>query len=146
MAFYVGNIATTVLEAINKIGSLANGPILAVFALGLLSKRVHGTGAVCALLLGIAFNVYCWLMLPNISWLWWNVGGFVIACGVGVLSSLLYKPASQEYYAEHLNPDTLEKRVKNYLTTESNVNWRLRGIYLVAWFFCLLSVLWILQG
>lgn len=36
-AFFVGDIAPTVLEAINKIGSLINGPVFAVFALGILS-------------------------------------------------------------------------------------------------------------
>ena len=36
LSFYVDDIASTVLEAINKIGSLINGPILGVFLLGLL--------------------------------------------------------------------------------------------------------------
>lgn len=45
LAFYVGDIAETVLEAINIIDSLINGPVLAVFALGLFTRRAGGTGA-----------------------------------------------------------------------------------------------------
>ena len=43
MSFFVGGIISTVLEAINQIGSMANGSILAVFALG--SFETHRTTA-----------------------------------------------------------------------------------------------------
>ena len=45
MSFFVDDIASTVLVAINKIGSLVNGPVLGVFMLGLLTKRSNGSGA-----------------------------------------------------------------------------------------------------
>ena len=45
MAFYVGDIADTVLVTINKIGSLINGPVLGVFVLGILTRRCNGLGA-----------------------------------------------------------------------------------------------------
>jgi Na+/proline symporter len=40
--FLVGDIADTVIVAINKIGSLINGPILGVFLLGLLTQVCIG--------------------------------------------------------------------------------------------------------
>jgi len=43
-SFYVDNVAQTVIESVNKIGSLINGPLLAVFAMGMLSRRVNGQG------------------------------------------------------------------------------------------------------
>ena len=42
MAFHVDDIASTVLVAINKIGSLINGPVLGVFIMGLLTTRATG--------------------------------------------------------------------------------------------------------
>ena len=79
MSFFVGDIAPTVLEAINKIGSLANGPILAVFVLGFFVSRVTGWLAIPGLLAGMVFNGWCWLALPEVSWLWWNLIGCVVA-------------------------------------------------------------------
>ena len=43
-AFAVGSISDTVLEGINKIGSLFYGPILAAFIMGILSKRAQWFG------------------------------------------------------------------------------------------------------
>lgn len=88
-SFHVGGIAETVLEAINMIGSLINGPVLGVFALGLLTRRADGKGAIGGLLGGFAFNTYCWVFLPTVSWLWWNVSGFVITFALGYALSLL---------------------------------------------------------
>ena len=57
MSFFVDDIATTVLVAINKIGSLVNGPVLGVFMLGLLTKRSNGSGACTGLLFGFFINI-----------------------------------------------------------------------------------------
>lgn len=89
MAFFVGDIADTVLEAINQIGSLANGSILAVFALGLLTGRSFGQGAIVGLILGIVVNCCFWLFVPSVSWLWWNVIGFLTTFAAGYCWSLL---------------------------------------------------------
>ncbi|MYM64882.1 sodium:solute symporter [Pseudomaricurvus sp. HS19] len=142
MAFYVGDIAPTVLEAINKIGSLANGPILAVFALGILTHRVSGPHAIAGLLLGIAGNGACWLLLPDISWLWWNVMGFVVTVGVALLLSLL--PATQAAMPHPL--DVYEHVIGNYLREESRCNWYRRSAWLVVWFVGLLVLLFFMQG
>lgn len=87
-AFHVGDIAETVLEAINIIGSLINGPVLGVFALGLLTRKANGKGAIGGLLLGFGFNIFCWVYLPDLSWLWWNVSGFVITFVLGYTLSM----------------------------------------------------------
>ena len=44
LAFWVDDIASTVLVAVNKLGSLINGPLLAVFVMGLLTQSVTGRG------------------------------------------------------------------------------------------------------
>jgi SSS family solute:Na+ symporter len=43
-AFFVDDIASTVIVAVNKVGSLINGPILGVFLLGLLTRSATGQG------------------------------------------------------------------------------------------------------
>lgn len=90
-SFFVGDIAESVLVAINKIGSLINGPVLGVFALGLLTVKANGHGAIAGLISGFLFNVLCWLYLPDVSWLWWNVFGFAVCFVVGFGVSLFIK-------------------------------------------------------
>ncbi len=142
MAFFVGDIADTVLEAINQIGSMANGSILAVFALGLLTTRTHGSGAILGLFLGIAVNACFWLFVPSVSWLWWNVIGFVVTFTTGWALAFVYSPDARQAYAEHLDTETLESSVSNYLAQEAKVNWRQRSLLLLLWFVMLTGLLW----
>ncbi|MEM9254166.1 MAG: sodium:solute symporter [Pseudomonadota bacterium] len=138
MAFYVGDIAPTVLEAINKIGSLANGPILAVFALGFLTERVSGPHAITGLLAGIALNAMCWLFLPGLSWLWWNVFGAALTFCVAVgLSWMMPSGMGQRVVLK----DLLERGVQQVLLTEARVNWYRRSVWLMLWFLTLLLLL-----
>jgi SSS family transporter len=89
-AFYVENISTTVIEAINKIGSAFYGPIAAVFFLGLFVRRASAIGAIVGLLFGVTVNLALWLFLPQVSWFWWNAIGFLDTMLVGYLVSYLY--------------------------------------------------------
>ncbi|MBT8365187.1 MAG: sodium:proline symporter, partial [Deltaproteobacteria bacterium] len=86
-SFYVGDVSQTVIESINKIGSLINGPLLAVFVMGMLSRRVNGQGAIIGLVVGFCGNLWLWQFTPKISWLWWNVVGFFVAYAIGYLVS-----------------------------------------------------------
>ena len=56
--------------------------------MGLLTQRVTGRGARIGFAAGFISNLLLWLGAPEVSWLWWNVSGFLIAVSVGVLSSL----------------------------------------------------------
>ncbi|MEM6708884.1 MAG: sodium:solute symporter [Pseudomonadota bacterium] len=84
-SFQVEQIAPTVLESINKIGSMANGPLLALFCLALLFKGVKERAAISAFLMAIAVNGAVAWLAPQVSWLWWNVIGFFVALGGAVL-------------------------------------------------------------
>jgi SSS family solute:Na+ symporter len=83
-SYQVERIAPTVLEAINKIGSMANGPLLALFTMALLipgvSQRVAAAGFACGLLVNLAL----WAFAPGVSWLWWNVAGWAVAIAVPI--------------------------------------------------------------
>ncbi len=87
-AFVVGGISPTVIESINKIGSVFYGPVLAVFVLAFLTRWVTGRAAVAGLALGVALNLDLWLVFPGISWLWWNLFSFLLALAIAVLLSL----------------------------------------------------------
>jgi len=89
-SFYVGNVSQTIIESVNKIGSLINGPLLAVFLMGMLTHRVNGQGALLGLVTGFSGNLWLWRYAPNISWLWWNVIGFFLAYAVGYVMSLVF--------------------------------------------------------
>ena len=146
MSFFVGDIASTVLEAINQIGSMANGSILAVFALGLLTHRTNGNDAIMGLVTGISVNASLWAFAPLVSWQWWNVVGFFVTFVIGWGLSLVATPSS------NLQPEYLQNlRMANiftggYLTAEANIDWSRRCVFMLAWFLTLLILLWMLGG
>ncbi len=86
-AFFVGSISDSIIVSMNKIGSLANGPILGVFLLGILTRRANGLGAISGLILGFVVNAIFWKFLPQISWPWWNMIGCLVCFGAGYLLS-----------------------------------------------------------
>ena len=133
LSFFVGDIAPTVLEAINKVGSLANGPVLAVFLLGFFTRRVVGFAAVTGLLCGILGNALCWLYLPNLSWLWWNPFGFALSVTVAITTQGCLQVVSPQGLPEprqHLSRDRSFPRA-----------WWRWGAVLLIWFFFLLMAL-----
>lgn len=117
MAFYVGDIAPTVLEAINKIGSLANGPILAVFVCGFLLPSVNAHGMKIGFIGGLLSNICAWVFWPALSWLWWNVSGCLLAIGLAYLASFSFPIKS--------NPTA------KIGTTAHSLNY---ACWLIAWF------------
>jgi SSS family solute:Na+ symporter len=117
-SFFVGGISPSIIESVNKVGSLGNGPILALFVLGILTRFVHGTGAVCGLLGGFAFNAYLWINEPQVSWLWWNVTGFVVAVGISLLVSALIP--SQRRKPESLDGLVFESGTEDEFHYERN--------------------------
>lgn len=78
-SYQVEHIAPTVLEAINKIGSMVNGPLLALFVIAWIAPDTGQRWAITGFLAGIAANLILWLGYPSVSWLWWNVAGFGVA-------------------------------------------------------------------
>jgi SSS family solute:Na+ symporter len=85
-AFFVGNISSTVVEGINKIGSAFYGPILAGFLAGILFKRSTSLAVIFGIFAGVIFNCVLWVGYPDLYWMWWNLTGLVvtIVCTVGL--------------------------------------------------------------
>jgi len=78
-SYQVEVIAPTVLEVINKVGSLINGPLLSLFIIAAFMPRVSGKVAITGFVLGFVVNVFFWLYMPLVSWLWWNVIGCLVS-------------------------------------------------------------------
>ena len=107
IAFFVGDIADTVIEAINKVGSVSFGPILATFVAAVLVKKVDARGANIGLLVGVGLNVYLWLYVPDVFWFWWNAIGavvsFVLAYTISVVAPFKASSASGGITLEPIN-------------------------------------------
>ena len=131
LSFCVGDIAPTVLEAINKIGSLANGPVLGVFLLGFFTQRVHGPAAITGLLTGILLNALCWLQWPDLSWLWWNPLGLTITTIVAIAVSWPRQSARASGGTSGHSRGISD-------LTQTPRRW---GAFLVAWFLILVMAL-----
>ena len=106
IAFFTGKIEGTVIEVINKIGSVFYGPIIGTFVLAIMTKKASAIGANIGILSGVFFNIFLWLSVPSIFWFWWNAIGFMITFLVGlIVSNLLRNKVSQtyeiQYYAEY---------------------------------------------
>ena len=78
LSFQAGNIAPTVIEAINKVGSMFYGSILALFVLALTPNPPKAIHANIAVLCGVGLNLFFWLAVPQLFWFWWNVAGLAV--------------------------------------------------------------------
>ncbi len=139
-AFYVGGISSSIIESINKISSLINGPILATFLLAILTRRANGHGAFTGILAGFALNLGLWKFAPMVSWLWWNVFGCAATFIVGYVVSLFFNapPASK------LKGLTFEaEAAKNALAFD---RWKYVYIALGVYFFIILAVLLVINS
>lgn len=90
LAFYTGDIAKTVIEAINKIGSVFYGPMIATFVAAIGIRQINGTGINLGILAGVGVNVFLWLFVPDVFWFWWNAVGAVVTLGVAYFGSLFF--------------------------------------------------------
>lgn len=96
LSLYAGGIADTVIEAINKVGSVFYGPILAMFALGVYSKKAHGIHVNIGLLTGVAVNIYLWLAVPQVFWFWWNFIGALVTVTTSIIAASIIKRDSMQ--------------------------------------------------
>jgi len=134
-SFFVGEISPSIIEAINKIGSLVNGPILATFLLAILTRRANDPGVMIGIIAGFIANLMTWLLLPGVSWLWWNVSGCLITFGVGYSSSLLFRSRPVP------NLEALVYHADAAKQFNYRRNWRVYMWILAGYFFVLIIVL-----
>jgi Na+/proline symporter len=93
----------SLIEVVNRIGSIFYGSLLGVFVLALTFRRATGTGAFVGLLSGIIF-VVIFAFNPatrDVSYLWHNPIGVVVVVVVGVIVSLFTTPDTRDRGALH---------------------------------------------
>lgn len=96
LSLYAGNIAPTVIEAINKIGSVFYGPVLATFLLGIHARTVTASAMNAGLAAGVLTNVTLWLTEAPLFWFWWNTIGFVVTVAIALLLSIRQRSVQTE--------------------------------------------------
>ena len=84
-AEFAGRLGS-LIEAVNKLGSLFYGTILAIFLLAFYTRHVGGRATFLGAVVGEIAVILCSLF-SNMAWLWWNVVG----CVVGVAAALLFE-------------------------------------------------------
>ncbi len=77
-----------VIEVGLQIASVAQGPMLGVFLLGVLTRKASEKGATLGMLCGFITNLYLWLA-THVPWTWYVMLGSLITFGVGYSASLV---------------------------------------------------------
>lgn len=83
-----------VVDAVLAVASFTNGPVLGLFFLGVLTKRVGPRGALAGVLTGIVVMLFVWLRLP-VSWQWYVLIGSTVTFVAGNLASLVLERRAQ---------------------------------------------------
>jgi Na+/proline symporter len=92
-ALYMIGKEKRIVDIVLTIASFTNGPILGVFFLGTLTKRVRRTGALAGILTGIAVVSFVWLRM-NVSWQWYVLIGSAVTFIVGYVTSAMFERGS----------------------------------------------------
>lgn len=82
------------VDAVLAVASFTNGPVLGLFLLSALTRRVGRKGALVGVIAGVACMAFVWLQL-KISWQWYVLIGSLITFGTGCLTSLLVERKAQ---------------------------------------------------
>ncbi len=126
----LGKEGQTTIELINAVVSLLFGPILAAFALGMMTRWASASAVKMGMVAGIITNLLVW-QFTEVSWLWWSGVGFFSSGAVAALVSFLAP--------EHLYSSA--DRVKY----SSSRGWRLVYLACLGYFFVIVGVCYFLE-
>ncbi len=87
VAMYAANQGS-LIEVVNRYGSLYYGSLLGVFILAILTRRATATGAFWGLIAGMVVVLMVAFMMPWIAFLWHNLIGAVVVVVVGMVISV----------------------------------------------------------
>jgi solute:Na+ symporter, SSS family len=96
VAMYAANQGS-LIEVVNRYGSLFYGSLLGVFILAILTKRVTAAGAFWGTIAGMVAVLTVAFAMPWIEFLWHNVIGAVVVVLVGATLSLSRSGADSEH-------------------------------------------------
>lgn len=88
VALHAGDLGSSVVETINRVGAMFYGPLLAAFGCAILDRRATGAGVRWGVAVGLGVNGVLWLAAgPALFWMWWNVSGLAAAALTSALVS-----------------------------------------------------------
>jgi SSS family transporter len=90
VAFVAIAMQQRVVDAVLAIASFTNGPILGLFLLGSLTRRVGRVGALAGVISGIVVMIFVWASL-DISWQWYVLIGSIVTFVVGCAASKVFE-------------------------------------------------------
>ena len=94
-ALYANQLGSLIV-AVNRVGSLFYGTMLAIFLVAFYAKHVGATAVFYGALIAEATVLLCWLF-TDMAWLWWNVVGCVVGVGAAmVIQAALPRTATQQ--------------------------------------------------
>lgn len=96
VALAVRNQAGSALSKALTVASLINGPILGVFLVGTLMRRVSQRPALIGMLVSLGVMLYIFLAQKPIAWTWYVFIGSSITFVVAWLASFAFRPAPVE--------------------------------------------------
>jgi len=96
VALAVRNQAGSALSKALTVASLINGPILGVFLVGTLMRRVSQRPALIGMLVSLGVMLYIFLTQQPIAWTWYVFIGSSITFVVAWLASFAFRPAPVE--------------------------------------------------
>ncbi len=82
-ALYANQLGSLIV-AVNRVGSLFYGTMLAIFLVAFYAKHVGATAVFYGALIAEATVLLCWLF-TDMAWLWWNVVGCVVGVGAALV-------------------------------------------------------------
>ena len=84
----------SLIEAVNRIGSLFYGTMLAIILVAFYAKHVGSTAVFWGAIIAEIAVLLCW-QFTTMAWLWWNVVGCVVGVTAALLAqAVMPKPAS----------------------------------------------------
>lgn len=95
VAFVAIAMQQRVVDAVLSIASFTNGPVLGLFLLGSLTRRVWRVGALAGVISGIAVMIFVWARL-NVSWQWYVLIGSTVTFVIGYFTSLVFERGAIE--------------------------------------------------
>ena len=119
---------------INAVGSLLYGPILATFLVGIATRSVRAGAIGAGIVAGIGANLILWRW-TDVSWLWWNVAGFVLTVSIALLVTVL---------GRMVRPSAIAAEVRSGLQRTAG-RWRTAYSVVLIYFVTIISLSWAAQ-
>jgi SSS family solute:Na+ symporter len=127
----------TTIVLINAIGSVLYGPILAAFLLGMTTRWARARATKIGVIAGVVLNVVLflldwWWQFISISWLWWNLTGFVATVLVAALLSGWETHSQKEIRLDPSEP--------------SRIRWPLVYVWVGVYFAFIVAISRVIEG